>query len=418
MTACLAGFGAHARAGDASGSAFLAGGDVHTIWRQAVDTVGADWPIVDTVAPDAAGDPPRPGLIRSAWMEATGSPLGAEAGGVRPQRQRVVARVRPAADGAWIDAILETEAIGEPPSGGASSAFPDGGVRWAVGDGAGIANDLATRLSAYEAGVEALPALPDADILAPGPAGPPWAGSAFPRVSRAWHKIVSDEVNFYRCDSLVCIAAAFGAGALMANTGFDTTVQTAWQESVTPSGLGTFFSGCKDIGEGRYALPVFGVAAATGLLFEGQPAGDVVGEWGSRSLRIFVIGAPPLYVLQLATGASRPGESSAGSQWHFFNDNNGVSGHAFVGAIPFLAAADMVENPWAKGGLYVCSTFVAFSRVTDDAHYPSQAFLGWYLAWASAVAVDRTEWHFADMDVRIVPLPTADQGGMAVEARW
>jgi membrane-associated phospholipid phosphatase len=102
---------------------------------------------------------------------------------------------------------------------------------------------------------------------------------------------------------------------------------------------------------------------------------------------MFVVGAPPLYALQWATGASRPDESSAGSRWKPFQDANGVSGHAFVGAIPFLAAADMVESPLLKGTLYVCSTFVGFSRMTTDSHYPSQVFLGWYLAWASARAV-------------------------------
>ena len=78
----------------------------------------------------------------------------------------------------------------------------------------------------------------------------------------------------------------------------------------------------------------------------------------------------------------------------------------------------MVENPWAKGGLYVCSTFVGFSRMTDNAHYPSQVFLGWYLAFASSVAVSRTEMHFDSMVVRVVPLPVADLGGLAVEGRW
>jgi membrane-associated phospholipid phosphatase len=195
-------------------------------------------------------------------------------------------------------------------------------------------------------------------------------------------------------------------------------MQNAWQRGVEPTQLGTFFSGCKDIGEGRYALPIFGAAAATGLVFEGNPVGDVVGEWGSRSLRIFVVGAPPLYALQWATGASRPGESSAGSDWKFFDDNNGVSGHAFVGAVPFLAAADMVESPLLKGTLYVCSTFVAFSRMTDDAHYPSQIFLGWYLAWASARAVDATEMRFAGFEVSVMPVPIGDLGGMAVQTRW
>jgi hypothetical protein len=255
------------------------------------------------------------------------------------------------------------------------------------------------------------------EMLAPRPAELPWSNSRYPRLSRAGHKIWEDYRNFYDCQSLVCTTAAFGAGALMANTGFDDTMQAAWLRGVEPTGLGTFFTGCKDIGEGRYALSIFGAAAATGLVFEGNPVGDVVGEWGSRSLRIFVVGAPPLYVLQMATGASRPAED-VGSKWHFWNDNNGVSGHAFVGAIPFLAAAEMVESPLLKGTLYVCSTFVGFSRMTTDSHYPSQVFLGWYLAWASARAVDATEMHFAGMEVQVVPVPIGDLGGLGVTTAW
>ena len=245
----------------------------------------------------------------------------------------------------------------------------------------------------------------------------PFAIPMHPVISRSLRKVGSDYRNFYSCESLVCITAAFGAGALMANTGFDTTMQTAWQNGVEPTGIGTFFSDCKPLGEGKYALPIFGVAAATGLIFDANPAGSVVGEWGSRSLRMFIVGAPPVYVLQLATGASRPSEDN-GSQWHFWNDNNGVSGHAFVGAIPFLAAAEMVESPLLKGTLYVCSTFTGFSRMTDNAHYPSQVFLGWYLAWASSMAVSRTEVTFDNVTVRVVPLPMADLGGLAMEARW
>jgi hypothetical protein len=341
-----------------------------------------------------------------------------------PRRQRVVVRVVPAVSGAWIDAIVETQSIAD-----AYSSSTPGGIEltggWPTAAGGGdrtnITTTLAARMVTAPGGaaepVYSLPALEE-DGFGGSAAEPPWAHSQHPRLARAGYKVLEDYRNFYSCESLTCITAAFGAGALMANTGFDTTMQNAWQEGVRPTDVGTFFSDCKVIGEGKYCLPIFGAAALTGVVLEGQPAGDIVGEWGSRSLRIFVVGAPPLYVLQMATGASRPGESPAGSDWHFWNDNNGVSGHAFVGAIPFLAAAEMVENPLAKGTLYVCSTFVGFSRMTDNAHYPSQIFLGWYLAWASSMAVNRTETHFAGMEVRVVPLPMADLGGMAVEAKW
>jgi membrane-associated phospholipid phosphatase len=387
---------------------FLPATDGAALWRRTVDTVSADWPVVRVVDPDFFLEPPRAGLLESAWVE----PPGADSGTWPPRRQRLVVQVVPDTHGAWLDAALETQSLG-----GAA-----GGVELAAGWVPQPApDDVTLRLAALVSpAVEPVVPLPSLDretFAIPGPQEPPWAASRFPRVSRAGYKVLEDYRNFYSCESLVCLGAAFGAGAIMANTGFDTTMQGAWMRGVEPTAVGTFFSDCKDIGEGRYVLPIFGAAALTGLVFEGHVAGDVVGEWGSRSLRMFVVGAPPLYLMQWVTGASRPAENE-GSQWQFFADNNGVSGHAFVGAIPFLAAADMVESPLLKGTLYVCSTFVGFSRMTDNAHFPSQVFLGWYLAWASSRAVSATEMHFAGMEVRVVPLPTADLGGLAVEARW
>jgi len=414
--------------GDDQRGIFLPSDNASRLWEQTLATVAADHAIARVEPPDFDALPPLPGVIESVWTEPD------VLGTWPPRRQRVIVRVVPAAGGAWVEGIVQTESLTGPPPQRETAAnslpldvlddVPRVGHWEPFTPAAPTAGDpsrqfttaLASRMAPQSEMVASLPS-PEETWL--GPPGVPWAESRHPRLSRIWHKVGEDYRNFYSCESLTCLAAAFGTGALMANTGFDETIQTAWQRGVTPTGLGTFFSGCKDIGEGRYSIPIFGAAAVTGLLLEGRPVGDAVGMWGSRSLRILVVGAPPLYVLQLATGASRPGEGSAGSKWVAFNDNNGVSGHAFMGAVPFLAAAGMVEGPVAKGSLYVCSTFVAFSRMTDDAHYPSQSFLGWYLAFASAVAVDRTEMHFAGMEVEVVPVPLYGGGsGVGFTTRW
>lgn len=397
--------------GELPGGMFLPGPDGRAMWERTLATVAADWPVVRAIEPDFTTVPPRPGVIESAWVE----PPGGGQATWPPRRQRVVVRVVPALAGAWVSAFVQTESLSGTAADGRGVELVGGWQPLEHQDSLTV--ELAAQLAPMAEPVYSLPPVEQGAMLGPRTNEPPWATSRFPRVSRAGHKIVEDYRNFYDCESLVCLTAAFGAGALMANTGFDDTIQNAWQRGVEPTSVGTFFSGVKDVGEGRYALAVFGVAATTGLVFEGNPAGDIVGEWGSRSLRMFVVGAPPLYVLQMATGASRPSED-VGSQWHFFNDNNGVSGHAFVGAVPFLAAADMVESPLLKGTLYVCSTFVGFSRMTDDAHYPSQVFLGWYLAWASARAVNATEMHFAGMELKVMPLPIGDLGGVGVTGRW
>lgn len=248
----------------------------------------------------------------------------------------------------------------------------------------------------------------------------PFSVPTHPAMSRFAKKVVDDYRFFYSCESLVCVGGAVGAAALMANTGFDTTMENAWQQSVAPTNLGTFFVNCKPMGEGKYAVPVFAAAALTGTLLEGRPTGDILGEWGSRSLRMFAVGGPPVIFLQYATGAPRPSENlPSGSEWLPFHHNgHGASGHAFVGAIPFIAAADMVENPFAKGALYVCSTFTGFSRMTTESHYPSQVFLGWYLAFASSLAVDKTEMTFAGMNIHAVPMAMNNGSGIALEGRW
>ena len=402
---------------------FLPGHDGYRLWEQTLATVRAEWPVVRAEPPDFLASPPRPGIIESAWVEppATRGKVSL-AHAVVPARQRVVVRMVPADDGAWIDAIVQTQALSGEVAGGDGIQLAGG---WEAADGSSnkdITVQLAAQMAPVADPVFALPPPDDSSFPArpqalPAVDGPPWAGSKYPRASRAWHQVARDYRNFYSCESLTCLTGALGAGALMANTGFDTTMQNAWMTGVEPTSVGTFFEGCKDVGEGRYSLPIFGAAYATGLVFEGNPMGDVVGEWGGRSLRMFAVGAPPVYALQWATGASRPADGGS-SNWTPFADNNGVSGHAFVGAIPFLAAADMVESPLLKGTLYVCSTFVGFSRMTSNAHYPSQVFLGWYIAWASSRAVSQTEMQFNGMEVRVVPLPMADQGGLAVEARW
>ena len=408
-----------------AGGMFIPDTDPRELWRETRASVAAEWPLARVVEPDFADRSSGQGVIESAWVEPPAEPL---VPGViptspnlsQPRRQRLIVRYSPGTAGAWIEAMLETQSIAEahaPAGPGRVELIGGWRTEQPLSGSRDVTTMLVARLAPAADPIYSLPRLSSDGIDGVADREPPWAHSGYPRLARSGYKVVEDYRNFYSCDSLVCLTAAFGAGALMANTGFDTTMQTAWQQSVTPTDLGTFFSDCKPLGEGRYALPVFGVAAITGIILEGNPSGDIIGEWGSRSLRMFVVGAPPLYVLQLATGASRPVDGY-GSQWHMFNDNNGVSGHAFIGAIPFLAAAEMVENPWAKGGLYVCSTFTGLSRMTDNAHYPSQVFLGWYLAFASSVAVSRTEMHFDSMVVRVVPLPIADLGGLAVEGRW
>lgn len=241
-----------------------------------------------------------------------------------------------------------------------------------------------------------------------------------------WEELLSDQKNFYSRQSLSYMAIAFAGGAVMANTSIDAHLHDFFQENVRNANSDEWSEALhlnKEIGNGLYTLPLFGVTTITGRVFDDVEPVRVVGEWGERSLRTFVVGAPPLVATQLLTGGSRPNELSKiehNSHWHPFQDNNGVSGHAFMGAIPFLSAAKMVENPWIRSGFYVASTLPGLSRMNDGAHYPSQVLLGWWLAFLAAEAVDGT---FDDSGIarrgwHMVPLPVSNGSGIGLERRW
>jgi membrane-associated phospholipid phosphatase len=133
-------------------------------------------------------------------------------------------------------------------------------------------------------------------------------------------------------------------------------------------------------------------------------------------VRAYAVGAPATGLLQLLVGASRPGESSAGSDWKPYQDDNGVSGHAFVGAIPFIVAAKKCDSLLWKSAFYFGSTLTAYSRVYDDKHYMSQAIMGWCVAYLAVEATECTARSCAKY--RVIPASVNGWPGMAVEYRF
>lgn len=230
-------------------------------------------------------------------------------------------------------------------------------------------------------------------------------------------RIRTDHIEFYSLESLTWLVAGVGLGATMANTGFDEHfLRDTYRDNVVVAASEEYYQALhqpKFLGEGWYTIPVFAGAALLDPLVGDTVAGGLTAEWGQRSLRTILVGGPPLLALQMLTGASRPGETTAGSHWKPLDDNNGASGHSFMGAIPFLSAAKMTDSLWLKSGLYALSTMAGLSRVNDDHHYFSQVFLGWWMAYLAASAVDRSQ--VTHGDYQIFAYPTADGVGIGVE---
>jgi hypothetical protein len=252
----------------------------------------------------------------------------------------------------------------------------------------------------------------DADEESLSEAGVVPCGPARPGLFR---KVGSDHVRFYSPPSLAGLALGVNAAAIMANSSADEHFHDYYQEHLRSQGVSDVLDASKFLGNGAITVPVLAGAALGGRFFEEETLGRGVGQWGERSLRGMLVGLPPMIILQRVTGASRPGETAEGSAWRPFQDENGVSGHSFMGAVPLITAAKMVDSPVWKTAFYAGSTLPGLSRIDDEHHYASQVLLGWWIAYLAASAVDATECKFSGLNVAAVPL--GDGLGVAVEYR-
>ena len=227
-------------------------------------------------------------------------------------------------------------------------------------------------------------------VLLPGIARAEEDQRACPWLTEAGSTVLQDYKNFYSGKNLGMMGLGLGAAGIAANTSADREVEEWYQESVRSEFTDDLTEGVKYMGSALVAVPLFAGAAIVGrLMREKAEAGSGIQQWGENSLRSLLVGGPPVLLLQYALGGSRPEEGS--SHWKPFQDHHGVSGHSFIGAVPFIVAAKMTRSLYWKVPLYLASALVGFSRINDDKHYLSQVALGWWIAYLSADCVMQTE---------------------------
>ncbi len=180
--------------------------------------------------------------------------------------------------------------------------------------------------------------------------------------------------------------------------------------SATSDGVAAFW---KNFGNGWITIPICAGADLAGNYFDDYPLANTLGEFGDRSVRAYAVGTLPMLAMQELLGSGRPSNTADNSYWHPLKHDNGVSGHAFISAVPFITAAKMSDDPLAKAFFYACSTMTAWSRINDDAHYLSEAWMGWFMAYLSWQAVDATQQlpgHLA-----LVPIATPEMNGIGLQ---
>lgn len=223
--------------------------------------------------------------------------------------------------------------------------------------------------------------------------------------------------NFYLTDNLFYVGAAVAIAAPLANTHADIGIRDWYQRRVgggRSRGLDYTADTFAHFGDYWYAIPIYLTCSMSENLFPDSPMAATAAEFGNRSIRAMIVGAPTVGVLQVGLGAERPPQGR--SSWRPFTAANSVAGHGFIGAIPFMTAASMTESRMLKALLYTGSLAPVWSRIHEDRHYFSQAFLGWSIAFLSVQAVNNTE--NPDRNWSVVPIDIPNGVGMGVQVKY
>ncbi|MGI9518061.1 MAG: hypothetical protein ACR2NP_13490 [Pirellulaceae bacterium] len=226
-----------------------------------------------------------------------------------------------------------------------------------------------------------------------------------------------DYRHLYSRGSLAVMGGSLGVAAAFANTSIDEDFRS-WlmRRELTEPNVDCWYD---ELGS-EYMVLATVATLAISFTYRKQVDYDsqlatMTETWAYRSSRAMLIGSGPVFVWQRVIGSSRPGESSAGSDWKPFDDENGVSSHAFIGAVPFLVAAKMSKRPVVKAAFVAGSGLAGYGQLCKDKHYLSQVIMGWTIACLSVEAATRTDND--QYKYRLVPLDVRGFHGLGIELR-
>lgn len=190
--------------------------------------------------------------------------------------------------------------------------------------------------------------------------------------------------RLYTRRNLLKLAGATAGGAVLAYSGLDTLFDGLHRDRIRGNTSDAIAHVAKGFGESE-------IAAAPLLYMIADQAlpGTAIGRWGRQCFTATATGLPVLWSWQRILGGSRPSDQKAwGPRYRPFTDENSVSGHTFLGAIPFLVAAREIGHPVGAWGMRALSPLTGWSRLNDERHYLSQVILGYALAVEAAAAAD------------------------------
>jgi hypothetical protein len=221
-----------------------------------------------------------------------------------------------------------------------------------------------------------------------------------------------DFENMYMSWNVLGLAAALGVAAPLANTSADANFDRWYQQHVRGGNADHWGSELRRFGDIWIVVPVVIGSTAVAGAFPEYGCCTAIGDWGCRSLRGLIVGAPPVVIFQIALGSGQPGDAQ-GSAWHPKQGHQAVATEAYVGSVPLLTAAAVCKNPcrW----LFFGGSFAAtWACVHNDSHYLSQALLGWSIGAVATCSVNQTE----NQRLQVTPVAIPQGMGAGVTFRY
>lgn len=234
-----------------------------------------------------------------------------------------------------------------------------------------------------------------------------------PALQRLVRHSLNDHRRHYDLESLLNLLPPLAAAGTLANTNADRWIHDTWREDARSrfsDETADVFQEVGDAAQNRWSMPLYTLTMIAADYSGYADEDSAVATWAERSLRANVLGGPQAWAFTYLLGSHRP--DAGVSDWDPWNDNDGVSGHSFYAAVPFLTAARMTESAGWRFSLYALSMLPAYARINDGNHYTSQAVMGWSIAWLATGTI--AEEPADSGDVAVLPLLTPDGGFILV----
>lgn len=177
-------------------------------------------------------------------------------------------------------------------------------------------------------------------------------------------------------------AAVAGAGVVI-YSGLDEAVTAAHDRHVRSAASARVARVGYETGQRPWFL-VWAAVAALDAWWRSGP----FSRWGRANFEAMAVGLPALWVVQRGLGADRPSADFPTPDWQPLRTDHAASGHAFMGAVPWLTAARAAGLHRWRPLLLAGSWLAGWSRLNDRKHYLSQVWLGWFIAWQAVTATD------------------------------